>query len=228
MQLEKKGVLRECQVELLGTNSFHRARRGPRTVQGTLRGTGRAGAALAHHPFHGRRAWPRRKPSVTWWCCAQRSRSAARAAALLPTRKSCAPSVKNASSSPGASGAGGKEHQGLQGDRVRGDARLATLPSPSAAWKNVDPGASTPAIPSSSPPARRSAAANTGILRDAALRIIRALKIEGGCNVQFALDPESFRYYVIEVNRACPAPRRWRARPAAIPSPAFRRRSPWA
>src|SRR5699024_7802970 len=39
-----------------------------------------------------------------------------------------------------------------------------------------------------------------GILRDAALRIIRALKIEGGCNVQFALDPESFRYYVIEVN----------------------------
>ena len=37
-------------------------------------------------------------------------------------------------------------------------------------------------------------------MRDAALRIIRALKIEGGCNVQFALDPESFRYYVIEVN----------------------------
>ena len=39
-----------------------------------------------------------------------------------------------------------------------------------------------------------------GMLRDAALRIIRALKIEGGCNVQFALDPESFEYYVIEVN----------------------------
>ena len=38
------------------------------------------------------------------------------------------------------------------------------------------------------------------MLRDAALRIIRALKIEGGCNVQFALDPLSFRYYVIEVN----------------------------
>ena len=38
------------------------------------------------------------------------------------------------------------------------------------------------------------------MLRDAALRLIRALKIEGGCNVQFALDPYSFKYYVIEVN----------------------------
>ena len=31
-------------------------------------------------------------------------------------------------------------------------------------------------------------------------RLIRALKIEGGCNVQFALDPHSFKYYLIEVN----------------------------
>ncbi len=38
------------------------------------------------------------------------------------------------------------------------------------------------------------------MLRDSALRIIRALKIEGGCNVQFALDPFSFQYYLIEVN----------------------------
>ena len=38
------------------------------------------------------------------------------------------------------------------------------------------------------------------MLRDSALKIIRALKIEGGCNVQFALDPDSFRYYLIEVN----------------------------
>lgn len=37
-------------------------------------------------------------------------------------------------------------------------------------------------------------------LRDASLKIIRALKIEGGCNVQLALDPHSFNYYVIEVN----------------------------
>jgi carbamoyl-phosphate synthase large subunit len=38
------------------------------------------------------------------------------------------------------------------------------------------------------------------MLRTASLKIIRALKIEGGCNVQFALDPHSFQYYVIEVN----------------------------
>ncbi|TPG69037.1 carbamoyl-phosphate synthase large subunit [Brevibacillus laterosporus] len=38
------------------------------------------------------------------------------------------------------------------------------------------------------------------MLRSSALNIIRALKIEGGCNVQYALDPVSFQYYVIEVN----------------------------
>ena len=38
------------------------------------------------------------------------------------------------------------------------------------------------------------------MLRGSALKIIRALKVEGGCNVQFALDPESFQYYLIEVN----------------------------
>ncbi len=38
------------------------------------------------------------------------------------------------------------------------------------------------------------------MLRDSSLKIIRELKIEGGCNVQFALDPHSFQYYLIEVN----------------------------
>lgn len=38
------------------------------------------------------------------------------------------------------------------------------------------------------------------LLRNSALKIIRALKIEGGCNVQFALDPSSRDYIVIEVN----------------------------
>jgi len=38
------------------------------------------------------------------------------------------------------------------------------------------------------------------MLRSAAIRIIRALELEGGCNVQFALDPNSSTYYVIEVN----------------------------
>jgi carbamoyl-phosphate synthase large subunit len=38
------------------------------------------------------------------------------------------------------------------------------------------------------------------MLRDASLKMVRALKIEGGCNVQLALDPHSYQYYVIEVN----------------------------
>ncbi len=38
------------------------------------------------------------------------------------------------------------------------------------------------------------------MLNDSAIKIIRELKIEGGCNVQFALDPHSSNYYLIEVN----------------------------
>ncbi|RRD94766.1 carbamoyl-phosphate synthase large subunit [Clostridiales bacterium COT073_COT-073] len=38
------------------------------------------------------------------------------------------------------------------------------------------------------------------MMKNSALKIIRALKIEGGCNVQLALNPNSFQYYVIEVN----------------------------
>jgi len=38
------------------------------------------------------------------------------------------------------------------------------------------------------------------LLRNSSLKIIRALEIEGGCNVQLAMDPNSFDYYIIEVN----------------------------
>ena len=38
------------------------------------------------------------------------------------------------------------------------------------------------------------------MLNDSAIKIIKELKIEGGCNVQFALNPESSEYYLIEVN----------------------------
>lgn len=38
------------------------------------------------------------------------------------------------------------------------------------------------------------------MLRDVSLKVIRALGIEGGCNVQLALDPHSMNYYIIEVN----------------------------
>jgi carbamoyl-phosphate synthase large subunit len=49
-------------------------------------------------------------------------------------------------------------------------------------------------------PTQTLAAKEYQMLRTAALEIITALEIEGGCNVQFALNPESFEYAVIEVN----------------------------
>ncbi|MBR5520246.1 MAG: carbamoyl-phosphate synthase large subunit [Clostridia bacterium] len=49
-------------------------------------------------------------------------------------------------------------------------------------------------------PTQTLTAKECAMLRESALKIIRALKIEGGCNVQFALDPYSFKYYLIEVN----------------------------
>lgn len=49
-------------------------------------------------------------------------------------------------------------------------------------------------------PTQTLTAKECSMLRDVSLRIIRALKIEGGCNVQIALDPNSLNYYIIEVN----------------------------
>jgi len=49
-------------------------------------------------------------------------------------------------------------------------------------------------------PAQTMTAYESNMMRDAALKIIRALGIEGGCNVQMALDPHSHQYYIIEVN----------------------------
>ncbi|MCL1990759.1 MAG: carbamoyl-phosphate synthase large subunit [Defluviitaleaceae bacterium] len=49
-------------------------------------------------------------------------------------------------------------------------------------------------------PAQTMTDVEANMLRDSSLKIIRALKIEGGCNVQLALDPFSHQYYIIEVN----------------------------
>ena len=38
------------------------------------------------------------------------------------------------------------------------------------------------------------------MLKESAVKLMRALNLEGGCNIQFALDPYSFKYYLIEVN----------------------------
>ena len=49
-------------------------------------------------------------------------------------------------------------------------------------------------------PSQTLASKEYNMLKESALKIIRELKIAGGCNVQFALDPQSFDYYLIEVN----------------------------
>ena len=63
------------------------------------------------------------------------------------------------------------------------------------------------------------------LLRSASLKIIDALDIAGGCNVQLALDPNSFQYRVIEVNPRVSSRRRWPPRPPATQSHASRPRS---
>lgn len=49
-------------------------------------------------------------------------------------------------------------------------------------------------------PAQTLTSKEYNMLKESALKIIRELKIEGGCNIQYALDPQSFKYYLIEVN----------------------------
>src|SRR5256886_3317023 len=49
-------------------------------------------------------------------------------------------------------------------------------------------------------PAQTLSDADHQTLRSAALRIIRALGVEGGCNIQFAVHPKTGEYWVIEVN----------------------------
>ena len=49
-------------------------------------------------------------------------------------------------------------------------------------------------------PCQTVSAEDHAMLKESALKILRALRIEGGCNVQFALDPDSSEYFLIEIN----------------------------
>ena len=64
------------------------------------------------------------------------------------------------------------------------------------------------------------------MLRTSALKIITELGITGGCNVQYALHPESFEYCVIEVNPRVSRSSALASKATATPSPRWRRRSP--
>ena len=82
--------------------------------------------------------------------------------------------------------------------RSSGTARAT--PSPSAPWRTWTRWASTPATRIVVAPAVTLADKEYQMLRTAALNIVEALGVEGGCNCQFALHPDIFEYAVIEVN----------------------------
>ncbi len=57
-------------------------------------------------------------------------------------------------------------------------------------------------------------------LRDISIAVIREVGVDtGGCNIQFAIEPDTGRVVVIEMNPASRAPRRWRPASPASPSP---------
>ena len=88
----------------------------------------------------------------------------------------------------------------LAGDRVRGDARRRRHLHRRLRMENVDPLGVHTGDSIVVAPVQTLTDAVHQRLRSAALAIIRALGVEGGCNVQFALSPDSTDYAVIEVN----------------------------
>ena len=118
MQLEKKGVLRECNVELLGTSSESIERAEDRELFKELCesiGEPVLPSVIADNAGGG--ACKRQKKSVIRWCCGQPLRWAAPAAALPMIRsRVCGNPEERAGAVSGPSGAGGKKHQGLQGN----------------------------------------------------------------------------------------------------------------
>ena len=201
MQLEKKGVLRECQVELLGTSSrsIERAEDrelfkelceelGEPVLPSKIASTVDEGVQVAAeigYPVVLR-------PAFTL---------GGTGGGFADNEEECRELLKNALKlSP--------VHQVLVEKSIRGYKEIeyeVMRDSNDTAiticnMENIDPvgihtGDSVVVCPSQTLTNKE-----YHMLRDSALRIIRALQIEGGCNVQFALDPLSFQYYVIEVN----------------------------
>lgn len=100
MQLEQKGVLKECQVELLGTDSDSIRRAEDREQFKELCQSIGEPVIPSRSPTTSRRPRPRPRPfGLSGSCCARRSRSAARAAALPTMRRSSSSWVCRRSSS---------------------------------------------------------------------------------------------------------------------------------
>ncbi len=201
MQLEKKGVLKECGVELLGTSSksiemaedrelFKELceRLGEPVLPSLIANTMEEGLAAAEeitYPVVLRPAFTLGGTGGGFADNAEECREILKnALALSPVHQVLVEkSIK-----------GYKEIE-YEVMRDANDTAIAICN-----MENVDPvgihtGDSVVVCPTQTLTAKENS-----MLRDSALKIIRALKIEGGCNVQFALDPLSFTYYLIEVN----------------------------
>ena len=120
--------------------------------------------------------------------------------------------------------------RGLEGNRIRGHPRRQrATASPSATWKTSIRSAYTRATPSSSRRRQTLRDPEHQMLRSASMNIISALGIEGGCNVQYALNPDSMQYYRHRGQPArVAAPRRWPPRRRATRLPRSRPASRWA
>ena len=201
MQLEKKGVLRECSAELLGTSSESIERAEDRELFKELCeeiGEPVLSSVIAENMEDGLRAAEEigypvvLRPAFTL---------GGTGGGFADTPEECAEILRGALElSP--------VHQVLVEKSIKGykeieyevirDANDTAITV--CNMENIDPvgihtGDSIVVCPSQTLTNKE-----YHMLRDSALKIIRALKIEGGCNVQFALDPLSFNYYVIEVN----------------------------
>ena len=201
MQLEKKGVLRECGVELLGTKSDSIARAEDREQFKTLcqsLGEPVLPSEVAGSLEEGRRIADRigypvvLRPAFTLGGTG--GGFAQNEDELLPLLKNglkLSP-VEQVLIEKSVKGYKEIEYEVM---RDAGDTAITVCN-----MENMDPvgihtGDSIVVCPSQTLTNK-----DYQMLRDSALKIIRALQIEGGCNVQFALNPRSSQYYLIEVN----------------------------
>ena len=181
----------------------HRARRGPQAVQRVHGRARHRDGALRLRLL----AWPTPRPSwPSWaipWCCAPRSRWAARAAASRTTWTSCVDIVvARAWSSPRPARCWWRSpSRAGRNSRWRSCATMPATASSCAPSRTSTPWACTRATPSPWPPPRRSTDVEYQRMRAASLAILEKIGVEtGGSNVQFAVNPENGRMIVIEMN----------------------------
>ena len=201
MQLEKKGILKECQVELLGTSSASIERAEDRELFKEL-------CQEIGEPVI---------PSEITYSLDEAKKAAAQIGY---------PVVLRPAFTLGGTGGGfayneeelveigtnafrlSPVHQVLVEKSVRGYKEIefevmrdgADTAITICGMENIDPVGVHTGDSMVVAPIMTLSDADLKMLNDSAIKIIRALKIEGGCNVQYALNPNSSEYFLIEVN----------------------------